>query len=429
MKRPKNPEEAKSQDQHPGSNMQYQLISVAKIVVTGRNRKSDESVIAMIAEAMEASGLWYPIIVRNLLGRIVLVSGVQRLEAAKRLGWSTIPCFVFKDGGVNAQLVRLGEDLCRKRLTVLRRAEMIVEYYDILISRLNNSGQVVPQRSRGRPLGDLARASVNLSAWGSTLEARRKTIRRAEKINGIDRRAKEAARIAKLDDNQSALLKIAKAIGLEAQLAAIADLTGGSLSFNSQSASVSDKRDSQDRGATTVVRSPPTQPDDEGPEGGERHDDGSRDEITEASALDVFVEQWNLYLRSKWLGLCSDDQGTFCVMLREGKATVCMTNVDFVRQVLCGRERIKLSCLYAFAKKHGFRHKDIRSALKNPNYRRKRKGSEMYVYNRGTGWKDDLRVFADKEILAAFHAVPVKFSNAKMKRLEQHVQRLRMTVD
>ena len=426
MKRLKNIEETKNRNQHPGSNMEYRLINVAEIVVPKRKRHLDENVISMTAEAIEASGLWYPIIVRKLMGKMVLVSGAQRLEATRRQGWPKIPCFVFKGSKVDAELVRLGEDLCRKNLTVLRRAEKIVEYYDILITRLNNSGQVVQKKGRGRPLGELARLSVSLSVWGSTPEARRKTIRRAEKINGIDRKAKEAARAAKLDNNQSALLKIADANGLDAQLAVIAELVGESQSPNAQSAS--GRRTVRDRAEGKVVRSPPTQPDEDSGDDGQ-HADGARDETTEVSALDAFVEYWNLHLRSKWLGLSPDDQRKFRVILREGQAVACMTNADFVRSVLCGRERIKILHLYAFAKKHGFRHKDIRQAFKNPNYRRRRQGTEMYLYNRSTVWKDDLRVFSDKEIWAAFHAEPAKFSNAEMKRVEHVHQYLRMTID
>jgi hypothetical protein len=70
----------------------------------------------------------------------------------------------------------------------------------------------------GRPEGGKALSARELFIPGDSVEARRKVIERALKIDGIAAEAKAAARKAGLDDNQSALLEIANQKTPAAQL-------------------------------------------------------------------------------------------------------------------------------------------------------------------------------------------------------------------
>ena len=57
------------------------------------------------------------------------------------------------------------------------------------------------------------------------MNARRKMLQKARKIAGIKTEAKRAAVDAELDNNQKALLEIASAGGIKAQLKAVKRLT------------------------------------------------------------------------------------------------------------------------------------------------------------------------------------------------------------
>ena len=69
-----------------------------------------------------------------------------------------------------------------------------------------------------------ARASRELCVPGKTPDARRKFVERALKINALRDQAKEAARTAGLDDNQSALLAVAGEHSPEAQVAKVREI-------------------------------------------------------------------------------------------------------------------------------------------------------------------------------------------------------------
>ncbi len=70
-------------------------------------------------------------------------------------------------------------------------------------------GQVGPKPQGGRPEGGVRAAARELPVPGETEEARRHNVRRAVKIASLTPEAKQAAKDAALDDNQSALLKAA----------------------------------------------------------------------------------------------------------------------------------------------------------------------------------------------------------------------------
>jgi hypothetical protein len=119
------------QSRQLGRETQYQWISVEKILLPKGDDKLDEKTVAGIAESIHLFDLLHPIAVRRvteeqedgeIVEKIVLVAGAHRLEAMKRLGRKKIPCFYVEGNETDAQLVRLGEDLWRKTLTVLRHA-------------------------------------------------------------------------------------------------------------------------------------------------------------------------------------------------------------------------------------------------------------------------------------------------------------------
>jgi len=159
-------------------------VPVDSVIVPGR-RECDPEVVSKVAESMSVIGLKTPITVRTVnrdvdtdgsdaIPDLFLVAGAHRLEAARSLGWSEIDAFVLDGDQVEARLWEIAENLHRKELTALQRAELIA-------------------------------------------------IERSMKIDEISPAAKQAAESVGLGDNQSALLEIA-AQPTETQVAKVAEI-------------------------------------------------------------------------------------------------------------------------------------------------------------------------------------------------------------
>jgi ParB family chromosome partitioning protein len=119
---------------------------------------------------------------------------------------------------IEARLWTISENLHRNELTALQRAEQIAEYARLTKEKLEGptedlvklpsaeqteiSAQVDQKMPRGRPEGGESLAARKLGMD-------RSEVRRATRVDSIIPAAKEAAREAGLDHNQSALLKVA----------------------------------------------------------------------------------------------------------------------------------------------------------------------------------------------------------------------------
>jgi ParB family chromosome partitioning protein len=75
-----------------------------------------------LRESIASAGLLQPIIVDK---SHTLVCGLHRLEACRSLGWTRIAAVVDAFEGPRARLAEVDENLCRRELTVLERAEHI----------------------------------------------------------------------------------------------------------------------------------------------------------------------------------------------------------------------------------------------------------------------------------------------------------------
>ena len=138
------------------------------------------------------------------------------------LSWTKIPAIIHDDNEKAARLWHIAENLHRNELTVLERSEYTAEW----IKEVGIEEQVVPQSGPGRPEGAVAKAARTLPLQGKSQEACEKTARRALRIDKISQAAKDALRQAGLDDNQSALLKVARVAGPDAQLRKATELAG-----------------------------------------------------------------------------------------------------------------------------------------------------------------------------------------------------------
>ncbi|WP_273845442.1 MT-A70 family methyltransferase [Rubrobacter calidifluminis] len=101
---------------------------VAKITVP-QDRLRAERDFTPLAESMAKIGLLHPITVTE---SGVLVSGRHRLEAAKSLGWKTIPAFVVEDDELKNRLLEIDENLKRLDLTTYEQAKHAEERERVL---------------------------------------------------------------------------------------------------------------------------------------------------------------------------------------------------------------------------------------------------------------------------------------------------------
>ena len=108
------------------------LLSINDIVV--RKRKRTISDVSDLAQSIETIGLLNPITVvmrTKQPGGLskeqgpCLVAGYRRLEACNSLGWTEIPAQVVKLYDLNVELAEIDENLIRKDLTALERAEQL----------------------------------------------------------------------------------------------------------------------------------------------------------------------------------------------------------------------------------------------------------------------------------------------------------------
>ena len=83
-------------------------------------RPASSAKIDQLAESIEQVGLLNPITVTDWG---VLVAGLHRLEACKKLGWTEIPCNVIKED--DAELAEIDENLIRNELNAHEQVELM----------------------------------------------------------------------------------------------------------------------------------------------------------------------------------------------------------------------------------------------------------------------------------------------------------------
>jgi ParB-like chromosome segregation protein Spo0J len=195
---------------------------IGSIVVQERRRAPTDERIAEMSASLRENGLLTPIAVRiaeiividgeQLHGVPVLVCGATRLSAAKREGWTEIDTITVEGVAADFSKAEIVENLHRGELTKLERAEHITAYAQLIQQEAAQLGQV-SSGGRGRKGGDAEVARrVGIS---------RQEVQRAKLIASMPEAAKSEARAAGLDDNQDALLQLAKARTRSERTAAI----------------------------------------------------------------------------------------------------------------------------------------------------------------------------------------------------------------
>lgn len=133
---------------------------IADINTQGVHRQ-DLGDLDALASSLERLGLLTPIVVT---GDGDLICGKRRLAAAKRLGWTTVPCWVPDKVSATLRMVAVFDDEnLRKSLTPIEQANLYAEYEQIYAAQ----ARLRQQATRFRPGTATASADDELEAGAS----------------------------------------------------------------------------------------------------------------------------------------------------------------------------------------------------------------------------------------------------------------------
>jgi ParB family transcriptional regulator, chromosome partitioning protein len=120
------------------------LMRIDDVRVFDRKRGIDAANVDRLAKSIASIGLLNPIVVRSVkvapfgrsghVGTCVLVAGLHRLEAVKRLGLEFVECRVVSDDDLQAELMEIDENLCRADLTPAQEAAYVTRRKEIYLA-------------------------------------------------------------------------------------------------------------------------------------------------------------------------------------------------------------------------------------------------------------------------------------------------------
>jgi ParB-like chromosome segregation protein Spo0J len=187
-------------------------VPIGDIVAGPNRRKVDQEAVMTIAASMEELGQLQPVMIRQEKKKarrslkastaLVVVDGWHRILAAKSLGWDSISAVHFRGDRDAARVYELTQNLQRASNTVAYRAVCLAE----LVRRILGESQAKElAQPGGRQPGD-----KGIGKAARVLGYTRDDIRRSTQIASISIKAMTRAEKLGLDDNQAALLQIAK---------------------------------------------------------------------------------------------------------------------------------------------------------------------------------------------------------------------------
>jgi ParB-like chromosome segregation protein Spo0J len=396
-------------------------IRVDDVLIRPDHDELDDEVVTAIAES--PTGPFTPIIVRRIPPeeqpkprehKVELISGRQRLQAARLRGMDTIKCRFFTGTRAAALLLALEEDLFRKKVTALQKAERFVRWAEQLRKTgYHISGQVV-QKKRGRPESWITGAMRQLPVVGRSIEARRKEFKRASKIASIASEAKDIiVKSRALADNKTALKAIARESGRNAQVRKAKELAEKAqelrlLTKAKPPAAAGDKSKGR-----AVKKSPPLQPHSGGLPEASAEGDGADDEpaslqVPKETTLDELNDFWKAGGPKLWKYASFSVRTAFKEKLDRAPYAATSDVVEFIDKVFCGRKGVNVRQLYTFAKTQGIPRKILRVHLRALGYKLTKDGPQpaapRFYRNKNSEWKNQLRVIPDAELEAPLAA-------------------------
>lgn len=106
-------------------------LNVKEIIVKDRKRQADEEKVTEIMESIKEIGLLNPVSVNKTAEGYILVAGLHRLTAYKRLGYNRIQAIIVNMDDIHSELAEIDENLIRAELHYLDRAEILKRRQEI----------------------------------------------------------------------------------------------------------------------------------------------------------------------------------------------------------------------------------------------------------------------------------------------------------
>ena len=108
------------------------LVKVSDIKIKPGRRDAKPKAVEELARSIQAVGLLNPVIIN---GDNTLITGLHRLEAAKKLGWTEIECTISSMDGLQAELAEIDENFVRTNLSHRELGDLLLhrkELYEAL---------------------------------------------------------------------------------------------------------------------------------------------------------------------------------------------------------------------------------------------------------------------------------------------------------
>ncbi|HVV80432.1 MAG TPA: ParB N-terminal domain-containing protein [Pseudolabrys sp.] len=376
----------------------YRVFQINEISIPAWHDAVESAVAANIAGSIKLHGvLNAPIVrMRKQKGKETpeLIAGRNRLEAKSAAGKTKIRCHVIKATRSQARLMSLSENLWRKELTVLVRAEKTLEWINLAAHRMGVSGQLVQKGRIGRPPNPLTILAAGATLLeGSTPHARLKRFARYNKIANLTPEAKAKARELHLDNIQAALLEAA-GVGPSPsdQIARLEAISLGNMNVYLHQPAADDSE-----GAPAPASKP---------EDVEQPTKEKKQALSSAKADPTTMMQlegfWKKEGKKLWTYTRLEDRVRFIAMLNRATCKVKPDPRDVVSLVLRGRSKVETKRLYAYAKANGVSKAAVRRVARYQGCQHKRQGwgsaAVWFFINNDPDCKNEVRTISDAEL-------------------------------
>lgn len=187
----------------------YRTLPISSIKIPEGRRPLNDLKVQEIAESLPTIGLLNPITVSS---ENVLIAGLHRLEAFKRIGLPEIPVIVFEYDEIHQHLAEVLENSARSDLTELERGEALLEakeFYEVLHPETKAGGDRGNQHTGGKTRR--AHSATFATAKAGTTRRSERVIQESIQIaHGITSEVRDLIRGDALADRKKDLLNLAR---------------------------------------------------------------------------------------------------------------------------------------------------------------------------------------------------------------------------